>query len=542
MPDGRASDFGCGGLTKFWIVRGRPSGRDARTYFDFDELAYGYEELLTRPKRPLRSVFARGRGARWTKFGSAPAAGSRGAYRIFSLQNARMRVRASFVWGKGWGVVTVTKKLKVGVFRYFARAASSTFIAIIAGIFLLLTGAEPALAKPGKHNKPVQHAAEKPMPLRAAILIDVETGTVLREINPDTPNYPASLTKMMTLYLTFAALNQGTLDLDQRLAVSPHAARQEPTKLWLKPGDSVRVSNLILALVTRSANDAAVVLAEGIAGSEGAFARRMTSTARRLGMARTVFRNASGLPDPTQRTTARDMARLALALHQDFPREFDYFSVRQFKFRGQTITGHNRLLKTYDGSDGIKTGYTRAAGFNLVASAERDGQRLIGVILGSPSWQVRDKRMAALLDHGFTELDSSQIAAAPDRVVPTKARNLTGTMARLAILASPVGKAQAATVGKPQISPALNTADAARRSVQLGAFRGQTAAKKLARSASRLSAAKGKTVRVVKLPKNAKGRLYTVQLSTFTEKDARNVCTSLKKRMPCFVVPKTDES
>ena len=250
-------------------------------------------------------------------------------------------------------------------------------------------------------------------------LIDAETGGVLHEIKPDMPAYPASLTKMMTLYLTFAALNQDTLDLNQRLVVSRHAARQEPSKLWLKVGDLVRVKNLILALVTRSANDAAVVLAEGLAGSEAAFAERMTAKARQLGMTNTVFRNASGLPDPAQRTTARDMARLALALEQEFPREFDYFSVREFEFRGQTITGHNHLLKTYKGSDGIKTGFTRAAGFNLVASAERKDRRLIAVILGSPSWGVRDKQMVALLDRGFAGPGSNLIANAPDMVVPS---------------------------------------------------------------------------------------------------------------------------
>lgn len=463
--------------------------------------------------------------------------------------------------------MTVANRLETGFRRSFARAASRVLIVGLSGMLLLLSGPDPALATPGKHqSRQVRHAAhdaskrpvakkvaakrpaakklapKPPAPLRAAILIDAETGTVLRQINPDVPNYPASLTKMMALYLTFAALNEGTLNLDQRLAVSPHAARQEPSKLWLNPGDSVRVRNLILALVTRSANDAAVVLAEGIAGSEAGFAGRMTSTARRLGMAHTVFRNASGLPDPVQRTTARDMARLALALHQNFPREFDYFSVREFKFRGRTIAGHNHLLETYDGSDGIKTGFTRAAGFNLAASAERDGRRLIGVILGSPSWRVRDKQMVALLDRGFAGLGASQIAAAPDTVVPSPAaRKPSGTMARLATLASPVGKAEAATDGKPQLRPAVNTAGGTPRSIQLGAFRAQHAAKKLAHSASRLSAAKGKTVRVIRVPKGAKGRFYTVQLSTFTEKDAQSVCASLKKKMPCLAVPKTDE-
>ena len=468
---------------------------------------------------------------------------------------ARGRARLGELW---WGVfVTVATRPAPGARRRCARPRWQASIAAALASLLVLSGASGAsFAKPGKHHsgnvrqavkKPLpkpptsRKPASRPAPLRAAILIDAETGGVLHEIKPDMPAYPASLTKMMTLYLTFAALNQDTLDLNQRLVVSRHAARQEPSKLWLKVGDSVRVKNLILALVTRSANDAAVVLAEGLAGSEAAFAERMTAKARQLGMTNTVFRNASGLPDPAQRTTARDMARLALALEQEFPREFDYFSVREFEFRGQTITGHNHLLKTYKGSDGIKTGFTRAAGFNLVASAERNDRRLIGVILGSPSWGVRDKQMVGLLDRGFAGPGSTLIADAPDMVVPSPGeRHASGVMARLATLASPIRKAEAA--GGPQIRPAVAMASTASRTIQLGAFRVESAAQKLARSVSRLLAVKGKSVRVVKLPKRAKGQLYTVRLSPFTEKGAREVCTSVKKKTPCIVLPETDES
>ncbi len=303
----------------------------------------------------------------------------------------------------------------------------------------------------------VKSAKAAPLPaLRSAILIDAETGTVLSQTKPDMAAYPASLTKMMTLYLTFAALNEGRLSLDQRLPVSAHAAAQAPSKLWLKPGDSVAVRSLILALVTRSANDAAVVLAEALAGSEPAFAARMTETARRLGMVNTTFRNASGLPDPEQRTTARDLARLSLALHQDFPREYAYFSVRQFEFRGQTIATHNHMLESYEGTDGIKTGFTRASGFNLAASAERDGHRLIGVVLGSPSWPVRDKQMAALLDRGFAALGAVHVAGA-DTVEPAPGQaKRAGLVARLATYAAPVGKAVAAPAAKLAIRRAVN--------------------------------------------------------------------------------------
>ena len=309
--------------------------------------------------------------------------------------------------------------------------------------------------------------------------------------------YPASLTKMMTLYLTFSALNEGRLSLDQRVPVSAHAAAQAPSKLWLKPGDSVPVQALILALVTRSANDAAVVLAEALAGSETDFAERMTETARRLGMNDTNFRNASGLPDPLQRTTARDLARLSLALYQDFPREYAYFSIREFEFRGQTITTHNHMLNSYEGSDGIKTGFMRASGFNLAASAERYGHRLIGVVLGSPSWPVRDKEMAALFDRGF--------AVARRDARRQRGHGRTGPRTEEALrvrsLGSPPMPCRSARRSRPprqsrKSAPAVNTAPAQAeddwdRTIQLGAFPARADAARLARTASRLKPAQG---------------------------------------------------
>ena len=326
-----------------------------------------------------------------------------------------------------------------------------------------------AKPRPAKHLAPKKTAADTaqgdgeavaprrataPLPaLRSAILIDAATGAILDETRPDMPAYPASLTKMMTLYLTFAALNDGRLRVDQLLPVSPHAAGQAPTKLWLKPGDTVPVQALILGLVTRSANDAAVVLAEALAGSESDFAALMTETAHRLGMNDTNFCNASGLPDPEQRTTARDLARLSLALYRDFPREYTYFSVRAFTFRGQTITTHNHMLESYPGSDGIKTGFIRASGFNLAASAERGGHRLIGVVLGSPSWPTRDREMAGLFDRGFAALGATPGAAhiaSADPVEPAaREAKLDGLVARLAAYTAPVGKALAAPVSKP---------------------------------------------------------------------------------------------
>ena len=208
-------------------------------------------------------------------------------------------------------------------------------------------------------------------PAYEAIVLDAQTGQVLRELNPDIQTPPASLTKMMTLYLTFEALNQRRLQLDQYLRVSGEAASRAPSKLALVPGEAVTVHDLILGIVTKSANDAAVVLAEALGGSEPGFAQQMNWKARQLGMNYTVYRNASGLPDPEQRTTARDIARLALALYHQFPREYRYFSTHEFVFRGQVMRNHNHLMEWYPGVDGIKTGFVNASGFNLAASAVR---------------------------------------------------------------------------------------------------------------------------------------------------------------------------
>jgi D-alanyl-D-alanine carboxypeptidase len=215
---------------------------------------------------------------------------------------------------------------------------------------LLTLGVNPAAARhhPGYHAHS-RHGFLGVDPSREneSIVIEADTGRVLRAMNADAITYPASLTKMMTLYLTFEALNSGRLRLDQYLPVSSEAASKSPTKLHLVPGDSVQVHDLILGIVTKSANDAAAVLAEGLAGSEAAFADRMTAKASQLGMTSTIYRNASGLPDPEQRTTARDVAQLALALYHDFPREYRYFATRQFFFRGRVIVTHNHLLDWY---------------------------------------------------------------------------------------------------------------------------------------------------------------------------------------------------
>lgn len=235
----------------------------------------------------------------------------------------------------------------------------------------------------------------------ASIIIDAATGRVLQETNADVTRYPASLTKMMTLYLLFEAIEKGVVTLDERLPISDHAASQPPSKLGLRPGQGISVENAILALVTKSANDVAAAVAEHLGGTESRFAWAMTAKAREIGMYQTSFANASGLPDPDQITTARDMAILGLALLKDYPQYYHYFSTDRFYYGGLVHANHNRLLGLYYGLDGIKTGYTASAGFNLAASAVRDGRRFIGVVLGARSPTDRGIIMTSLLDQAF---------------------------------------------------------------------------------------------------------------------------------------------
>jgi D-alanyl-D-alanine carboxypeptidase len=234
-------------------------------------------------------------------------------------------------------------------------------------------------------------------PPTASIVMDGNSGAVLEESNPDALRHPASLTKVMTLYLLFEQLDAGKIRLDTPLKVSEHAAEQAPTKLGLQPGQTIAVEDAIKSIVTKSANDAAVVIAENLGGSEEAFAAQMTQKAHALGMSRTTYVNASGLPDDDQITTARDEALLGRAIQDRFPRLYRFFSTTSFVFRGRTIRGHNHLLGSVDGVDGIKTGFTTASGFNLITSVHRDGRFIVGVVLGGRSAFERDAHMRALI-------------------------------------------------------------------------------------------------------------------------------------------------
>jgi len=244
----------------------------------------------------------------------------------------------------------------------------------------------------------------------ADIVVDANSGTVLHSTNPDARRHPASLTKIMTLYLLFEQLEAGKLKLDSQLKVSAEAAGQMPTKLGLKAGSTIQVEDAIKGIITRSANDAAVVVAEAIAGDEDDFAKLMTRKALALGMSRTVYRNASGLPDDDQVTTARDQATLGRAIQERFPKYYKYFSIRSFTFRGQSIANHNHLLGRVEGVDGIKTGYINASGFNLVTSVHRGNRYLVAVVMGGGSAGSRDARMRELINDKIAQASTKRTA------------------------------------------------------------------------------------------------------------------------------------
>src|SRR5579885_1066086 len=372
----------------------------------------------------------------------------------------------------------------------------------------------------------------------SSIVIDADTGRVVMEHRADAQNYPASLTKMMTLYLTFQGLEQHKLSLQQEFTVSAHAAAQAPSKLGLRPGERVALKDLIFAIVTHSANDAAVVIAENIAGSEPAFAERMTRQAHALGMRNTHFANASGLPNPANVTTARDLAMLALALYRDFPKEYGYFATEDFTCRCVTYANHNHLMSHFAGMDGIKTGYIRASGFNLAASAVRDGRRLIGVVLGGESSRARDVRMASLLNEGFNRAAPDTMdtlvasASAPPSIASGdgafESQSFGARAKRVLHHLSPIGTAEASTTRAARGSET----ETGRWGIQVGAFAQQSAAEKAARAAlAALPSAKGHAVSV------SKDRYYRARIGGFSEKDAERACQVLhKKRHECSLV------
>ena len=430
------------------------------------------------------------------------------------------------------------------------RLISLLLLAVLtASVFV--TDAHAARLKPKRHRL-VHHALVLPHHGYSSIVIDAATGQVLSEDNADAPRYPASLTKMMTLYLVFQALDSGKLTLDTKLSVSKHASEQSPTKLGLRPGERIAVRDVILGMVTRSANDAAVVAAEALGGSEQHFGEMMTAQARKLGMTSTTFDNASGLPDPLNITTARDLARLSRALIRNYPKYYAYFSTPEFTFAGQRITNHNHLMSWYEGADGIKTGFISAAGFNLAASAVRDNHRLIGIVLGGPSPFARDKYMAKLLDAGFAETgtglpevrEASAVVPAPETQQPLP------PVARAAKIAQAnARKTKRRHVG---VDTAVASNSTPRRAmhdfdhgwaIQVGAFNRIEGAKKAAESAAELAPVQltEAGIEISSLRNHKRSAVHRARLMGLTAAQAREACHILvKKDRDCLVLSPSD--
>jgi len=380
---------------------------------------------------------------------------------------------------------------------------------------LLVFGATPASAK------------------YASLVIDAETGRVIHEINADTRNYPASLTKMMTLYMVFEALESEIWTMNTKLRVSARAARQPASKLDLRRGQTISVRDAILALVTKSANDVATVIAENLSGSERGFALKMTVMARKLGMNRTTFRNASGLPHRGQLSTARDMATLARALIRNYPAYYRYFSTERFDFRGDSFKNHNKLLQTYDGVDGIKTGYIRASGFNLVASASVKGKRVIGVIFGGNSPRSRNALMTRLLNLGFKALNqkSRPLYTSGDKTFKTaqyrariKGARKTSKTRTARAKTKPARRTEA---GRGERLPKNR-----RWAIQVGAFARYAQAYEAARRAIEIAPSLLTTgsIKVVPLKKRNGKTLQRARIRGITKRQAYRACRFIEKR------------
>jgi len=368
----------------------------------------------------------------------------------------------------------------------------------------------------------------------SSIVVDARTGRILMGVNPDALRFPASLTKLMTLYMTFEALRDRRIQLNQYMTVSAAAAERPPTKLGLQPGEAITVEQAILGLVTKSANDAASVLGENLGGSEDRFAQMMTLRARALGMNRTSFRNASGLPDPDQWTTARDLATLARRLIIDFPQLYGYFSVPGFVWHNRVILNHDSMLRSYPGADGMKTGFTDYAGHNLVTSAVHGGERLIGVVMGTASNTERDQQMTMLLDDGFTQVNGPSMGLGGGLISLANAATSWTTRPAPPMAAPPMPAppmvaqsmpAQSMTdSGRSLVSPAVIRDHA----IQAGAFRAERAARAIALMSARLAPEGQPRVQPVFFGRHT---VYHAELIGLSEAEARSVCANLSRRV-----------
>ncbi len=357
----------------------------------------------------------------------------------------------------------------------------------------------------------------------SSITIDAQTGEVLSSSGADTLRYPASLTKVMTLYIAFDALEKGIIKLDDELPVSRTAANRSPSKLGLKAGSTIDVKTCIMALIVKSANDCATVLAEGLGYSEENFAKTMTRVSKELGMKNTTFKNASGLPNRQQKTTARDMALLAAAMYHHFPQYYKWFSETKFTYQGKTIYTHNHVLKKFEGADGLKTGFTNAAGFNIITSAERDGHRVIAVTMGHNTAKERDKKVVQMMNKGLSKL------ALNDKV------NSANMYANLE-------EKKLETEGKTQVASTMPTIPQEQNwDIQIGAFSNYAKARNYALEVKQKSRTlANKEIHIEPISTGA-AIIYRSKIIGFEKREADAACKSLKKsNKSCIVVAQKD--
>ncbi len=365
----------------------------------------------------------------------------------------------------------------------------------------------------------------------ASIIMNENTGKIYYQKNANTRNYPASLTKIMTLYMIFDSLKSKKITMKTKLKVSKSSATKPPSKLGLQPGSSISVKNAILALITKSANDVASVVAENLGKTEKRFAKKMTMMAKKIGMTRTIFRNASGLPNKGQLSTAKDMAKLAILIRKNFPEYFHFFKRKTFTYNNIEYRNHNNLLGSYDGTDGIKTGYTNASGFNLVASVERNGQRIIGVVFGGKTARTRDRHMIHLLNKFFlTKPNQPLVRTAKPHELPTNRPKMI--------------------VKKRTISSLKNNSISQNHSIsedwfiQIGAFSNKLNAHKAARKARNAAPEQlgNLPASLRKIPfvteKDSKKTLWRVRFVELAENQARSVCADLwASGLGCIPLP-----
>lgn len=450
---------------------------------------------------------------------------------------------------------------------------------VLAGMAVLTA---VATASPDAYAAKKRRASAAPK--YAALVVHADSGDVLFERYADAKRYPASLTKMMTLYLLFEELEAGRLTLDSELTVSAQAAGQPPSKLGVVAGSKIDVETAIEALVVKSANDVAVTVAEAISGSEWKFAQAMTEKARNLGMNNTTFKNASGLPNSRQMTTARDLATLSQRLIQDHPDYFHYFETPEFAWNGRTYRTHNSLVRTFEGADGLKTGYTQRSGFNLATTADRDGTRLIGIVLGGRSVRTRDAHMKEILTTAFEGVASNpMLIASIHRATPTprlkptlvaelERKNAVPTVAgndalrkELTIAAASFAPLSDQTFAQTDNLTALIEAandfsdyerhqtasllasnemqgegdfdDFSQWSVQIGAYTSKDMAQQELEAAAIAANLVARTRSVDPMPKGDGTTLYRARFTHLTESDASSTCERIRAaRLSCFAV------